>query len=124
MKRIGFPVLLAVRAGGAGPAAAQGMAEMQFERCRTCHSTDGTRRKEGPTLKGLFGRVSGSVDGFDYSPAMKDAKIVWTPETLDRFLQRPAKMVPGTKMLFMGIRHPDDRAALVEFLGKTLGTAK
>jgi cytochrome c len=113
----GLLLLASVLAGGAGAAQAAGdpaRGEQVYHRCQGCHSID--RNRIGPMHKGLFGRKAGSVPDFDYSDAMKNSGIVWTEATLDQFLQGPRKMVPGTKMTFVGIPKPQDRADLIAYL--------
>ena len=113
----GLLLLALVLAGGAGSAQAAGdpvHGEQVYHRCQGCHSID--RNRIGPMHKGLFGRKAGSVPDFDYSDAMKNSGIVWTEVTLDQFLQGPRKMVPGTKMTFVGIPKPQDRADLIAYL--------
>ena len=113
----GLLLLASVLAGGAGPAQAAGdpvHGEQVYHRCQGCHSID--RNRIGPMHKGLFGRKAGSLPDFDYSDAMKNSGIVWTEVTLDQFLQGPRKMVPGTKMTFVGIPKPQDRADLIAYL--------
>ena len=113
----GLLLLASVLAGGAGaaqPAGDPARGEQVYHRCQGCHSID--RNRIGPMHKGLFGRKAGSVPDFDYSDAMKNSGIVWTEVTLDQFLQGPRKMVPGTKMTFVGIPKPQDRADLIAYL--------
>jgi cytochrome c len=69
-----------------------------FSRCAGCHSTQADQNKIGPSLAGLFGRTSGSVTGYNYSAAMKNAHLTWDAQTLDKFLQNPSGLVHGTKM--------------------------
>lgn len=82
-------------------------------RCGACHSLDTNRI--GPAHRGLIGRQAGTVPNFAYSPALKRARIVWTRDTLDRWLTAPVDMVPGTRM---GIRIPvaQERADLIAYL--------
>jgi cytochrome c len=70
----------------------------------------------------LFGRAAGSVPGFDYSAAMKRARIVWTAQTLDRFLAAPLKVVPGTSMTYDGVPDAADRADLIAYLRQAGGS--
>lgn len=70
----------------------------------------------GPHLHGVFGRPAGQLPGFDYSPAMRESGIVWTPETLDAWLARPDGFLPGNDMAFAGFRSAEDRRALIAYL--------
>jgi cytochrome c len=70
-----------------------------FTLCAICHAVgDGAQNKLGPILNGLDGRRSGSVPGYDYSEAMKNAGIEWSEATFKEFIANPAAKVPGTKM--------------------------
>lgn len=70
----------------------------------------------GPSLAGLFGRTSGSMTGFTYSPAMQKAKIKWDAKSLDAFLTKPTGLVPGNRMAFAGLPNATDRANLIAYL--------
>ncbi len=70
----------------------------------------------GPKHCGVVGRNAASLPDFDYSPAMRESGLTWTPETLDRFLLNPAKTVPGNFMPFGGISDAQDRADLIAYL--------
>lgn len=87
-----------------------------FNKCRACHVADQEKNKVGPHLVGLFDRKAGSVDGFSYSDAMRESGIVWTEETLTSYLEKPKKFVPGTKMIFTGIRKPEQVSDLIAYL--------
>ncbi len=85
--------------------------------CRECHAfRESKRQKFGPNLAGLFGRPAGQLDGYPYSIAMREIGVVWTSETLDRFLADPAAFVPGTEMRFKGIESAASRADLISYL--------
>ena len=75
-----------------------------FNKCKTCHlmEKDGINRI-GPNLFGLIGRKSGTATGFKFSRAMKEANIVWSVNSLSRYLIKPKAFVPGTKMAFPGL---------------------
>lgn len=92
--------------------------EQVFRRiCSTCHiATAEGRRGVGPTLFGVVGRKSGTVDGFRYSPANQAAGIVWTPEILDKYIANPREVVPGTSMTYAGLRNDADRANVIAYL--------
>ena len=79
-------------------AAAPAGAPADFSRCAGCHSTQAGQNKIGPSLAGVFGRTSGSVPGYNYSAALKNAHLTWDQQTLDKFLQSPSGLVHGTKM--------------------------
>ena len=95
-----------------------------FVKCQACHSLDAGTNKVGPSLHGLIGRHSASIDSFSYSPAMKSANVTWDPATLDKYLTNPRAMVPGTKMLFPGLPKPEDRANLIAYLKQAAGSAQ
>ena len=87
-----------------------------FAQCASCHSIEPGKTVFGPSLHGVGGRKAGSLPGYDYSPALKKAKITWNAATLDRWLASPQKTVPGTRMPFGGIQDPAARRALVTYL--------
>lgn len=87
-----------------------------FARCMACHSVDAGANRLGPSLSGIMGRTSGTAPGFAFSPAMKNAKIRWDAKSLDAFLTKPSAKVPGSKMIFVGLPNPADRANLIAYL--------
>ena len=87
--------------------------EVLYQGCQDCHSID--KNDVGPMHKGVVGRASGTVPGYNYSPALKSAKIVWTEANLDKWLTDPQQLVPGTKMFYQ-VEKPQDRADLIAFL--------
>ena len=99
-------------APNATPDAARG--EPIYTRCLACHALAYDR--VGPRHCGLFGRRAGSVPGFSYSPAMKRSGIVWNDKTLDRFLTKPLKMIPGSAMTYDGVPDAAERADLIAYL--------
>jgi cytochrome c len=82
-------------------------------RCGACHSIQSNR--VGPKHLGVVGRKAGSITGYDYSPALKKAKFVWTPKQLDKWLQGPGKLVRGTNMAFT-VPKAEDRAVIIAYL--------
>lgn len=105
-------VAAAGHAGSAADASARGA--VIYERCAACHALAIDRT--GPRHCGLIGRRAGSVPGFDYSPAMRKAKIVWTEASLDRFLEAPLATIPGTAMGYDGIKDAQQRRDLIAYL--------
>lgn len=90
-----------------------------FRKCQACHSIEPGKNILGPSLAGLMGRKAGAVDGYNYSPAMKQANITWDPKTLDAYLADPGKTVPGNKMPFPGLKTEHDRADVIAYLAST-----
>jgi len=89
----------------------------QFGLCRSCHTiAQGAPNMTGPNLYGVFGRKAGSVDGFNYSEAVKTADFTWNAEHLDEWLARPSTFLPGTKMSFAGLKDPAARRDLIAYL--------
>jgi cytochrome c len=82
-------------------------------RCTGCHSLD--TDKEGPRLRGVYGRAAGSVSSFEYSEALKASKIEWNDQTLDQWLTDPDKRVPGNGMAFR-VQNAEERAAIIAYL--------
>jgi nitrite reductase (NO-forming) len=90
-----------------------------FRKCQACHSLEPGKNLVGPSLAGIMGKKSGSDGNFNYSPAMKQAAITWTPQTLDQYLADPQKTIPGNRMPFPGLKSEHDRADIVAFLAGT-----
>ena len=87
-----------------------------FNQCKSCHSIKkGKKSGLGPNLNGLFGRVSGTLEDFKYSKALKEAAITWDDEKLDTWLKNPKKMVKGTKMAIK-VKKDSKRADLIAYL--------
>ena len=85
-----------------------------FERrCTGCHSLD--QNREGPRLRGIFGRISGTVPDFKYSPAVEQAHITWNDVSLERWLADPDAFVPANNMEFR-VTKPQERSDLIRFL--------
>jgi cytochrome c len=86
--------------------------------CQACHSlTPGGPQMVGPTLHGVFGRSAATAPGYNnYSSALRNSGLVWSPAELDQWLADPAGYLPGTLMAFTGYQSAEDRAALIAFL--------
>ena len=97
-----------------------------FKKCVACHSLQEGKNKIGPSLYNLLDRKAGLVEGYKYSKAMKNfgdpstvhffVYSVWDEESLDKFLTKPRKFIPKTKMAFRGIKNKSLRDDLISFL--------
>jgi len=105
------PAPVAVEARAAGL-----VGQQVFKKCQACHSLEPGKNMLGPSLGGIVGRKAGGEPSYAYSPAMKQAGIVWDRATLDAYLADPEKVVPGNKMPFPGLKTDQDRADLIAFL--------
>jgi len=108
-------VLLAF-AAGPGMAADVEAGKTAFKKCALCHTTEAGKNKIGPSLFGIVGRKSATLDGFNYSEAMKKFDHTWDEGTLDEYLGDPRATVPGTKMIFPGIKDKAERDDVIAYL--------
>lgn len=114
--------VVAVIAGVATQASAQSGDATKGQRvfnqqCRACHTLekDGAQTA-GPNLHGVFGRKAGTAAGYEFSDAMKKSGIVWDEATLADYNRDPKAKVPGTKMVFNGVKNAGQLADLVAYL--------
>jgi len=88
-----------------------------FKKCALCHSADAAKsNKIGPSLFGVVGRKSASLDNFSYSEGLQKFDHIWDEETLDLYLADPRGAVPGTKMIFPGLRDKVERDNVIAYL--------
>lgn len=93
--------------------------ERQFQRkCSICHTLGpDSERRAGPTLYNLFGRPAGAIEGYPYSPILRDSDIVWSEDTVNQLFDLgPDHFIPGSKMPMQVIAAPNDRDDLIAFL--------
>ncbi len=102
--------------GGAGDAT---RGQTIFEqRCIGCHTLD--KNSQGPALRGVYGRASGTASGYAYTPALKKAAVPWDERSLDRWLADPDQFLPGNNMDFL-VSRQQERADVIAFLKKASG---
>ena len=111
-----FACLLPIAAGGPAAAADIDAGKAIFKKCALCHTNEEGKSKVGPSLFGIVGRKSASLDNYDYSGAMKKFDHVWTLQELDTYLADPRSVVPGTRMIFPGIKDKTERDNLIAYL--------
>ena len=118
--RYGLGIALAAGlALAAGAARAEGDAaagKVVFSKCGICHAVEEGKNKVGPSLHGVVGRPSHSIESYNYSKAMQAYDVTWDPATLDHYLEDPRKVVPGTKMIFAGLKSETDRQNVIAYL--------
>jgi len=105
MKRFLIAALSVAALSGTALAQDLEAGEGSFRKCAPCHSVgEDAANKVGPVLNGLDGRKAGVVEGFSYSDANKNSGISWNEETFKEYIRDPRAKVPGTKMIFAGIK--------------------
>jgi cytochrome c len=113
-------MLLAVAPTYAQDASSSGRSDagaIVFKKCMVCHQVGpNARNSVGPVLNGVVGRSAGTYPGYKYSRAMKNSGLVWDEETLMRYLHAPRKLVPGTKMSFVGLKKNQEAADVIAYL--------
>ena len=111
-----IPLLLSL---GSTIAQAQDAAngEKVFAQCRACHQIGPTAKNAvGPMLNGLIGRKAGTVEGYNYSPANKNSGITWDEATFSEYIKDPKAKVPGTKMIYAGLKDEQRIKDLIAYL--------
>jgi cytochrome c len=91
--------------------------EKVFAVCKACHQIGpNAKNAVGPVLNGVIGRHSGSVEGYNYSPANKNSGLTWDEATFREYIKDPKAKVPGTKMVFAGVKDEQKVNDLVAYL--------
>ena len=114
-------IAVVVLAASTGTTLAQDLAagEQSFRKCVPCHDVgEGAKIKLGPPLNGVDGRHSGSFDGFNYSPANKNSGITWDETVFADYIKDPRAKIPGTKMVFAGIKSENEVKSLWAYLNQ------
>ena len=122
MKKLNFGALIVVTSmAAASGALAQDAAagKTSFNKCLACHAIgEGAKNKVGPVLNGLDGRHSGSVEGYSYSDANKNSGITWNKDQFLDYIKDPKAKIPGTKMVFAGIKNENEANNLWAYISK------
>jgi cytochrome c len=122
MKKLTLGALAIISSmAGASAALAQDAAagKASFNKCLACHAIgEGAKNKVGPELNGIDGRKSGTAEGYSYSDANKNSGITWNKEQFLEYIKDPKAKVPGTKMIFAGIKNEKEANDLWAFLSQ------
>jgi cytochrome c len=111
----GAAVLASV--GAAAPQDAAAGEKVFLAKCKVCHMLpESAKNLVGPSLAGVVGRKAGTAPDYHYSDANKNSGITWDEATLKEYLRDPKAKVPGTKMVFPGLKSDDDIANVIAFL--------
>ena len=117
MKRLMLVVCFAAAAPLTAHAQDASAGEKAFAVCRPCHQVGETAKNAvGPILNGLFGRKSGSIDGYNYTDANKNSGITWDDAAFLDYIKDPRAKIPGTKMVYAGLKDEQRAKDLVAFL--------
>ena len=108
--------VLATMGAGSALAADVEAGKTAFKKCALCHTAEAGKNKIGPSLFGIVGRKSATLEDFNYSEAMKKFDHTWDEGTLDEYLADPRATVPGTKMIFPGIKDKVEREDVIAYL--------
>ncbi|MBZ0139351.1 MAG: cytochrome c family protein [Pseudorhodoplanes sp.] len=117
MKRILTMLCLLTAATSGAQAQDAAAGEKVFAVCRPCHQVgEAAKNVVGPVLNGLFGRKSGSVEGYNYSEANKNSGITWNEAVFAEYIRDPRAKIPGTKMVYAGLKDEKRTQNLIAFL--------
>ena len=112
-----FVALLAVFGGGEIRAQDAAAGEKAFAVCKACHQVGETAKNNvGPLLNGIIGRKAGTVPGYSYTAANKSSGITWDEATFREYIKDPKAKIPGTKMIYAGLKDEQKTNDLIAFL--------
>ena len=117
MKSLAIAGIVIVAAAGGALAQDLAAGENSFKKCLPCHAVgEDAKNKVGPLLNGLEGRKSGSIEGYNYTEANKNSGITWDEATFKEYIQNPRAKIPGTKMIYAGLKDEKRIADLTAYL--------
>jgi cytochrome c len=118
MRRLAIPLFFGTLASWSGVLAQSPEAgERVYAQCRVCHQIgESARNVAGPHLNGLFSRTSGSVEDYSYTDANKNAGIKWDEASFREYITDPKAKIPGTKMIFAGLKNQNQITDLIAYL--------
>ncbi len=114
-----FVLAIALAGLAVAPAYAQDAAsgEKIFAQCKACHQVGpNAKNAVGPVLNGLFGRKAGTIEGYSYSPANKNSGLTWDEATFREYIKDPKAKIPGTKMVYPGLKEEKRIEDLIAYL--------
>ena len=125
MRSLMVAALLAVACSGEVRAQDAAAGEKVFVQCRACHQIgENAKNGVGPLLNGIMGRKAGSVPGYSYTAANKNSGLTWDEPTFREYIKDPKAKVPGTKMIYAGLKDEQKTNDLVAFLKQFDGDGK
>jgi cytochrome c len=117
MRKVAISVLTLLSTVAAAQAQDAAAGEKVFVQCKACHQVGETAKNVvGPVLNGLFGRKSGTVAGYNYSDANKNSGITWDEAVFAEYIKDPKGKIPGTKMVYAGLKDAKRIADLTAYL--------
>jgi cytochrome c len=119
MKKLILSALVVIASSAAALAEDAATGKTLFNKCLACHAIgEGAKNKVGPELNGLDGRKSGSAPDYNYSDANKNSGITWSEAQFKEYIKDPKAKIPGTKMVFAGIKNDQEVNDLWAFLAQ------
>lgn len=125
MRTIALALAAAIVASSSALAQDAASGEKTFAQCKACHQIgENAKNAVGPVLNGLFGRKAGGVEGYSYSPANKNSGIAWDEATFREYIKDPKAKIPGTKMIYPGLKDEKRIDDLIAYLKQFDQTGK